>query len=78
MASHILTDSANDLWVDSFSFNAGPCSVTKRTLRGGRRDGVDLVRLDNGAFSVDIVPGRAGWASIAGITRGRGSAGRRR
>ena len=58
MPSHILTDVANDLWVDSFSLHAGPCSVTKRTLRGGRRDAVDLVRLDNGAFSVDIVPTR--------------------
>lgn len=58
MPSHVLTDVSNDLWVDSFELRAGPCSVTKRTLRGGRRDGVDLVRLDNGAFSVDIVPTR--------------------
>src|SRR5262249_55975339 len=58
MASHILTDVTSDIWVDSFSLDVGPCSATKRTLRGGRRDGVDLVRLDNGAFSVDIVPTR--------------------
>ena len=67
MPSHILTDVANDLWVDSFALRAGACSVTKRTLRGGRRDGVDLVRLDNGAFSVDVVPTRG-----MGLHRGDG------
>ena len=65
MASYVLTDVANDLWVESFSLSsndvgggATPWSVTKRALKGGRRDGVDLVRLDNGAFSIDIVPTR--------------------
>lgn len=66
MPSYTLTDVAADLWVDGFSLTPAdlgesgsiPWSVTKRTLRGGRRDGVDLVRLDNGAFSVDIVPTR--------------------
>jgi hypothetical protein len=66
MPSYILTDVASDLWVDSFTLRSAdlgptdpiPWSVTKRTLRGGRRDGVDLIRLDNGAFSVDIVPTR--------------------
>jgi hypothetical protein len=66
MPSYILTDVAADLWVDSFSLTAAdlgvaaevPWSVTKRTLKGGRRDGVDLIRLDNGAFSLDIVPTR--------------------
>ncbi len=66
MPSYTLTDVAADLWVDGFSLTSADLgdpaspgwSVTKRTLRGGRRDGVDLVRLDNGAFSVDIVPTR--------------------
>ena len=65
-----LTDVASDLWVEDFSLRSGDpgtgpvvaggpaWSVIKRTLKGGRRDGVDLVRLDNGAFSVDIVPTR--------------------
>lgn len=64
--SWILTDTAHDLWVDSF--HVGPdrvtpgtphaWSITKRTLRGGVRDGVDLVELNNGALSVSIVPTR--------------------
>jgi hypothetical protein len=58
MPSQILTDVANDLWVERSTVSAGPCSVTKRTLTGGRRDGVDLIRLDNGALSLDVVPTR--------------------
>ena len=33
-------------------------SVSKRTLRGGRADGVDLIELNNGALSVSIIPTR--------------------
>ncbi|CAN5710596.1 aldose 1-epimerase family protein [soil metagenome] len=66
MPSFPLTDIARDLWVESFSIGpdglglpaALPWSVTKRTLRGGRRDGVDLIQLNNGALSVAIVPTR--------------------
>ncbi|MBI1902799.1 MAG: aldose 1-epimerase family protein [Planctomycetia bacterium] len=36
----------------------GRFSVYKRRLRGGRREGVDLVELDNGACTVLIVPTR--------------------
>ena len=45
MPSFTLTDAAHNIWVDSFALHAhdiGPAtvdwSVTKRTLRGGRRD----------------------------------------
>ena len=33
-------------------------SVTKRTLRGGLRDGVDVVEVDNGRFRFVVVPTR--------------------
>jgi galactose mutarotase-like enzyme len=33
-------------------------AVTKRTLRGGRRDGVDVVEVDNGVFRFVLVPTR--------------------
>ena len=33
-------------------------SITKRTLRGGLSDGVDVIRVDNGAFSFDLLPTR--------------------
>ncbi|WP_435020546.1 aldose 1-epimerase family protein [Tundrisphaera sp. TA3] len=66
MPSYTLTDTSKDTWVDMFEVSAAklghpaahPWSVTKTTLRGGRRDGVDLIRLDNGALSVAIVPTR--------------------
>lgn len=35
-----------------------PWSITTRTLRGGRRDGVELIRVENGTLSFEIVPTR--------------------
>ncbi len=76
MPSFPLTDVARDLWVDSFSTSStklglsGPAwSVAKRTLRGGRRDGVDLIEVQCGdlAFSVAPTRGMGLWrASFAG------------
>ncbi|WP_435009097.1 aldose 1-epimerase family protein [Tundrisphaera lichenicola] len=84
MPSFTLTDLSRDLWTDGFKLTPGDLgltsphdwSVTKRTLRGGRREGVDLLHLDNGSLSVAIVPTRGmglwkgfcqgdalGWAS---------------
>src|SRR4051794_7968839 len=73
MPSFTLTDLARDLWVESFAIDgaavglpASPAwSVAKRVLRGGRRDGVDLIRVDNGAFAFAVVPTRG-----MGIWRG--------
>jgi hypothetical protein len=69
-----LTDLARDLWIDSFSLSPADLglptdqgwSITKRTMRGGRRDGVDLIRLHNGTLSIDIIPTRG-----MGIWRGQ-------
>ena len=69
-----LTDVAHDVWLDSFTIGTGAVrmdapaswSVRKRTLRGGLRDGVDLVEIDNGALAVSILPTRG-----MGIWRGR-------
>ena len=66
MNTFVLTDLAGDLWVESFehgpgisgSATAGGWSVPKRRLRGGRRDGVDLIQVDNGALSFSIIPTR--------------------
>lgn len=66
MPSFILTDSPRDVHIDSYSISSSnfdlPASVswslTKRTLRGGRREGVDLIELNNGALSLAIVPTR--------------------
>ena len=64
--SWVLTDAAADVWVDSFAADNATLrlatphawSVHKRTLRGGLRDGVDLIEVNNGALSYAIVPTR--------------------
>ena len=66
MASFILTDVSQDSWVESWAIDsaalgltpAGRFSVRKRRLRGGRRDGVDLIEIDNGVLSFSIIPTR--------------------
>jgi len=64
--SWILTDVAHDVWLDQF--HAGPegmaapashvWNIGKRTLRGGLRDGVDLIEVDNGALAFRVLPTR--------------------
>ena len=66
MNTFVLTDLASDLWVESFEHGPGISgleaarrwSVRKRLLRGGRRDGVDLILVDNGALSFSVIPTR--------------------
>ena len=66
MATFVLTDVAHDLWVESFAIDNetlglpadGRWSVSKRRLRGGRRDGVDLIQVKNGPLEFSIVPTR--------------------
>lgn len=73
LKTYELTDVSRGLWVESFSLEDGSAdlsspagwSVTKQRLRGGRRDGVDLIRVDNGALSFSVAPTRG-----MGIWRG--------
>jgi Domain of unknown function (DUF4432) len=66
MPSFTLTDVKHDLCEERFSLSAkdveknstAAWSVTKRTLRGGRRAGVDLIEVDNGVLAFSIVPTR--------------------
>ncbi len=66
MATFVLTDLAHDVWAESFVIDnqtqdltaAGRCSVSKRRLRGGRREGVDLVEVSNGPLSFSVIPTR--------------------
>ncbi len=66
MPTYTLTDVSHEVWVEELSVDAGelgldataPWSVTKRRLRGGRRDGVNLVVVDNGALRFAVVPTR--------------------
>jgi len=61
-----LTDVVNDVWLDTFSVGNDNLrwptphewAIRKRTLRGGLRDGIDLVEIHNGAFAFSILPTR--------------------
>jgi Domain of unknown function (DUF4432) len=74
MPTFVLTDASNELWVDSKEIDppalglgeTRPFSVKKQTLRGGRREGVDLIFVDNGSLRFAVVPTRGmglwkGW-----------------
>jgi hypothetical protein len=62
----ILTDAHGDVWLDSFSASNDSLrlptphdwSIRKRTLRGGLRDGIDLIEVHNGSLSYSILPTR--------------------
>lgn len=66
MATFVLTDVAHDVWVESFTLendalylpSNAQCSVKKRRLSGGRRDGVDLIEINNGGLAFSVVPTR--------------------
>jgi hypothetical protein len=66
MPTFTLTDVTHEVWVESLAIDASelglgeeaPWSVSKRRLRGGRRDGVDLIVVDNGALRFSVVPTR--------------------
>jgi len=62
----ILTDIAGDVWLDTFTTGSDRVhlgesqhwSIHKRTLKGGLRDGIDFLEVDNGVFSYSILPTR--------------------
>src|SRR5689334_2325551 len=63
--SWIVTDVDRDLYVEELELGANELgdastafSLRKRTLRGGLRDGVDVVEVDNGLLRFTIVPDR--------------------
>ncbi len=74
MPTFVLTDAPNEIWIDSKEIDPPalglgeiqPFSIKKHTLRGGRREGVDLIVVDNGALRFAVVPTRGmglwkGW-----------------
>ena len=64
--SWTLTDVRADVWLDSLAVGNDRLhlptphdwSVQKRTLRGGVRDGVDLIEVHNGSLSFSVLPTR--------------------
>ncbi len=77
MPSFVLTDTTRSTHVDAFRTGAAELglpsavnwNVVKKALRGGRRDGVDVIEVDNGALSLTIVPTR-GMGIWKGLYRG--------
>ena len=76
--SWMLTDVDQDVYVDDLTISSADVpgapaglSVTKRRLRGGLRDGVDVVEVDNGTFRFVIVPtrGMGVWKATLGDLR---------
>jgi len=61
-----LTDLVNDVWLENFSTGSDRLqlgsskdwTLRKRTLRGGYRDGIDLIEVNNGALSYSVLPTR--------------------
>ena len=76
--SWTLTDVGEDQYVDALAVGpadvegaAAGYSVTKRTLRGGLRQGVDVIEVDNGTFRFVVVPtrGMGIWRAALGDIR---------
>lgn len=73
----VLTDVEQALWTESWTVDESTLPlgagqtwrVQKTALKGGLQDGVDLIEVDNGAFSFFIVPTR-GMGIWKGIYRG--------
>jgi galactose mutarotase-like enzyme len=72
MAEHhwILTDSSEGIHDADFDKAVGRGHVKRRTLRGGVREGVDTIEIDNGAFRFVVVPtrGMSLWKAWLGKT----------
>jgi galactose mutarotase-like enzyme len=77
MASNVwtLTDVDSDVYVEEIEISpddvklaATGLSIKKRRLRGGLRDGVDVVEVDNGTFRFTLVPtrGMGVWKAAMG------------
>ena len=76
--SWILSSIDRDLHVDRFDIDDDDVkgtprgwSVCKRTLRGGRREGVDVIEINNGAVEITVVPSRGMgiWQVVSGDDR---------
>ncbi len=76
MFRYVLTDVERALWAESWcvdeetlSLGTGCAwSVKKTTLNGGLQAGIDIIEVDNGAFSFSIVPtrGMGIWKGVYG------------
>lgn len=79
MPQFVLTDLANDVWVDHASITPAQLGldvpikfdVKKRVLRGGRRDGVDLIEVHTDTIGFTTIPTRGMGIGLANYRGGR-------
>jgi hypothetical protein len=72
MAQHrrLLTDTYRGIHEPDFHLDIARGKVRRTTMRGGVREGVDLVEIDNGKFRFAVVPtrGMSLWKAWLGDT----------
>ncbi|MDR1958719.1 MAG: aldose 1-epimerase family protein [Planctomycetaceae bacterium] len=51
----VVLDTANDVYVDSLCIREGDVAIIKRRLKGGLRDGIDIIEVDNGVLSFTVL-----------------------
>ena len=72
----VLTDTRKNVHLDDFTLEPrnlgmeGAWSVTRRTLRGGRQEGVDSILLDTGRIQAEVLPTR-GMSILRLVVDGR-------
>ena len=66
----VLTDTEHGIHEADGEWKMGAGRVTRRTLRGGVREGVDLIEVDNGELRFTVVPtrGMGLWKAWLGDT----------
>lgn len=55
---HLLSSSSQNVNQPSWELAGDGWSVEKRTLRGGRQEGVELITIDNGVLKIVVIPTR--------------------
>lgn len=55
---HLLTSTEKSLSTETWDLSGEGWSIAKRTLRGGKQEGVELITVDNGVLQIDLVPTR--------------------
>ena len=55
---YVLTSVKQNVRVANWDFARDGCSITKKTLHGGKQEGVELITIDNGKLQIDVIPTR--------------------
>ena len=55
---HVLTSAEKNIHKKNWKLDGDGWSVQKRSLHGGKQEGVDLITIDNGVMQIDLIPTR--------------------